>query len=164
MQMSSVDRPTILRPAAEVASPTVHRVNPVPPVNPPVQASSSTTPAPSVINLVKPVLQVAEGEPVYAKVKDPSHAKVEDITAPKDWTIHRPAPEKVENPPPKPLAQVLMDHLRTVWSASASAIQIEQIKNQLEQPRPVQPSSAPGNLAKEVLTYEPAKIKKSEKI
>ena len=62
------------------------------------------------------------------------------------------------------MSQILMDHLRVVWNASASAIHMEQAKNQLEQPLPVNPSMAPGNLAKEVFTYEPAKIKKNEKL
>ena len=104
-----------------------------------------------------------EGEPVYTSVPDPVKQKAE--TAPRDWTIHRPAPEKVEDPPPKPISQVLMDHLKTVWVASASAIQIEQVKAQIEPPDPLQqPSQVPGELAREVLTYQPAKIKKTENI
>ena len=100
---------------------------PVAPVNPSVQAHPSIEPTPGVVNLVNPALQrqqPTEGEPVYTSVADPLKNKVQE-KAPHDWTIHRPTPEKVEDPPPKPLSQVLMDHLRTMWTASASAIQIE---------------------------------------
>jgi hypothetical protein len=57
-----------------------------------------------------------------------------------------------------------MDHLRTMWTASASAIQIEQVKNQLTPSEPLAPTQVPGDLAKEVLTYAPSKIKKTENI
>jgi hypothetical protein len=164
MQLPSIDRNPIVRPAADVASPVVNRVIPVAPVNPPVQSVTPAEPSPSVINMVNPALKTNEGEPVYTSTSDPVRTAPEADTAPKDWTIRRPAQEKVEDPPPKPMSQILMDHLRVVWTASASAIHLEQAKNQLEQPLPVNPSVAPGNLAKEVLTYEPAKIKKNEKL
>jgi len=57
---------------------------------------------------------------------------------------------------------VLMDHLKTMWTASASAVQIEQVKNQLTTPQPVSPADAPGQLAKQALVYSPSKIKKTE--
>lgn len=164
MSLPSIDRYPIVRPAADVAAPVVNRVISVAPVNPPVQSVAPAEPSPSVINMVNPTLKTREGEPVYTQVSDPVRTAPEVATAPKDWTIRRPAPEKVEDPPPKPMSQILMDHLRVVWNASASAIHMEQAKNQLEQPLPVNPSMAPGNLAKEVLTYEPTKIKKNEKL
>lgn len=114
--------------------------------------------------MVNPALKTTEGEPVYTSVSDPAKHGSEAATAKKDWTIHRPAPEKVEDPPPKPLSQVLMDHLKTIWTASASAIQLEQVKDQLTPPQVRVPAEAPGLLAKEVLTYAPAKIKKNESI
>lgn len=164
MQLPSVDRTPIMRPAADAVSPAVNRVIPVAPVNPPVQSKVAAEPSPSVIDMVNPALKTTEGEPVYTSVSDPGRPGSEAATAPKDWTIRRPAPDKAEDPPPKPMSQILMDHLRTVWTASASAIHMEQNKNNLEQPLPVNPSLAPGNLAKESLTYEPAKIKKNEKL
>ena len=164
MPLPSIDRTTVVRPAADVASPVVNRVIPVAPVNPPVQSVAPAEPSPSIINMVNPALKTNEGEPVYASVSDPVRTAPEAATAPKDWTIRRPAPEKVEDPPPKPISQILMDHLRVVWTACASAIHQEQAKSQLEQPLPVNPALAPGNLAKEVLTYEPAKIKKNDKL
>ncbi len=164
MQLPSIDRNPIVRPAADAASPVVNRVIPVAPVNPPVLSVGPAEPSPSVINMVNPALKTNEGEPVYTTLSDPVRIASEAATAPKDWTIRRPAPEKVENPPPKPISQILIDHLRVVWTAGASAIHLEQAKNQLEQPLPVNSALAPGNLAKEVLTYEPAKIKKNEKL
>lgn len=164
MPLPSVDRIPAVRPAAEVASPAVHRVIPVAPVNPPVQSASSAEPSPSVINMVNPALKTTVGEPVYNSVTDLSRTGPEVDTAPKDWTIRRPAPEKVEDPAPKPMSQILMDHLRVVWTASASAIHLDQAKDRLGQEVSVNASVAPGNLAKEVFTYDPAKIKKNEKL
>lgn len=164
MKLPTVDRTPIVRPAADVASPAVHRVIPVAPVNPQVHSVSPAEPSPSVINMVNPALKTNEGEPVYTSVSDPGRIGSEAATAPKDWTIRRPTPEKVENPAPKPMSQVLMDHLRLVWTASASAIHMEQAKDQLDSPLPVNPSMAPGNLAKEVFTYQPTKIKQNEKL
>ena len=164
MQLPSVDRTPLQRSGAEAASPAAARVIPVAPVNPSVTAQAPTEPQPSVINLVNPALRTTEGELVYTSMSDPTKRGTEAATSPRDWTIHRPEPEKVENPPPKPMAQVLMEHLKTIWTAGASAIQIEQAKDLMTQPLPINPAMAPGNLAKEVLTYEPAKIKKNEKL
>ena len=164
MQFPSVDRTLLQRSSAEAASPAAARVIPVAPVNPPMQSQGFSEPQPSVINLVNPALRSIDGDSVYTSTGDPTRRATEDATSPKDWTIQRPEPEKVENPPPKPMAQMLMEHLKTIWTAGASAIQIEQAKDLMTQPIPVNPSQAPGNLAKEVLTYEPAKIKKNEKL
>ncbi len=142
---------------------------PVAPVNPsahnsaPVEATDTSN-SPSVINKINPALQANEGEPVYTSVSDPARRGSEAATSPKDWTIHRPAPEKVEDPPPKPMYQLLMEHIKSMWTAGASAIQIEQVGNQLTPPLQVPPTEAPGTLAKEVLVYQPSKIAKNEKL
>lgn len=179
MQLPTIDRTPNLRSAgADLVSSGANRVIPIAPVNPSVNISVSTTSnqgaGPSAIDMVNPALKAGatqsavtpptEGEPVYTSVPDPTKRSAEAATAPHDWTIHRPAPEKVENPPPKPLSQVLMDHLRTMWTASASAIQIEQVKNQVTPAEPQIPTQVPGDLAKEAVTYTPAKIKKTENI
>ena len=164
MQLSSVDRTPNLRPAADAVSPAANRVIPVAPVNPSVSAVAPAEPSPSVIDMVNPALKVNEGERVYTSVSDPGRPGSEAATAPKDWTIHRPSEVKTEDPPPKPLAQVLMDHLTTVWTASASAIQLEQVKDRMDTPVAVNPSATMGTLMKESLTYEPAKIKQTEKL
>lgn len=165
MQLPAIDRTPNVRPAgADLASSAANRVIPVAPVNPSLQAATAKAPSPSVIDMVNPALKTTEGEPVHTSVSDPGKRGSEAATAQKDWTIHRPSPEKVENPPPKPLSQVLMDHLKTVWTASASAIQLEQVKDQINPAPTLVPSDMPGLFAKEVLTYAPSKIKKTENI
>ena len=164
MQLPNVDRTQNLRPVADLASSAVGKVIPVVPVNLPVSAITPAEPSPSVIDMVNPALKTNEGERVYTSVSDPARPGSEASSTPKDWTIQRPTQVKAEDPPPKPLSQVLMDHLRTVWTASASAIQLEQVRDRMETPVTVNPSAAAGTLAKEALTYEPAKIKKTEKL
>jgi hypothetical protein len=167
MQLPNVDRPSPLRPAsADAVAAVANRVIPVAPVNPAVHASPPLEPAPSVVNHVNPALQSNrspnEGEPVYTSVPDPTRASGQ--APPHDWTIHRPAPEKPQDPPPKPMSQILMEHLRSVWNAGASAIQVEQVSNQLAVPAAQPPQQQPGELAKQVLTYQPSKIKKTENL
>jgi hypothetical protein len=144
-------------------------VIPVAPVNPGVEASPPLEPTPGVVNHVNPALHTAqpppnEGEVVYTSVPDPSKRSAVAPQAPHDWTLHRPAPEKVEDPPPKPISQVLMDHLKSMWTASASAVQVEQVSNHLTRTAPTQPTQISGDLAKQVLVYQPSKINKNEKI
>ncbi|MES2948185.1 MAG: hypothetical protein V4858_06530 [Pseudomonadota bacterium] len=129
-----------------------------------MSAHPSIQPGPSVIDLVNPALKTNEGEAVHTSVSDPGRHGSEAATTPKDWTIHRPAPEKVENPPPKPLYQLLMDHIKNMWTASASAVQLEQVNNQLNPPAPAAPSDAPGSFAKEVLVYDHNTIKRNERL
>jgi len=165
MQLPSIDRSPSLRPVgADAASSGANRVIPVAPVNPSVSAHPSIQPVPSVVDLVNPALKTNEGEPVYTSVSDPGKPGSEAATSPKDWTIHRPAPEKVEDPPPKPLYEVLMEHIKSMWTASANAVQLDQVHNQLTPPNPVAPTDMPGNFAKEVLVYAPNTIKKTENI
>jgi hypothetical protein len=144
-------------------------VIPVAPVNPGVEASPPLEPTPSVVNHVNPALHAQqalpnEGEANFTSVPDPVKASASTQRLSHDWTIHRPAPEKVENPPPKPISQMLMEHLKSMWTASASAVQVEQVSNQLSRPAPTQPTQIAGDLAKQVLTYQPTRIKKNEKI
>jgi len=165
MQLPTIDRTPNLRPSgADAVSSGANRVIPVAPVNPSVNATSSIESTPDVIDKVNPALKPQSGgEAPYHSVSDPTQKGSESAT-PKDWTIHRPAKEKVEDPPPKPISQVLMDHLKTMWTASASAVQIEQVSNQLTTPQPVSPAEAPGQLAKQALVYTPSKVKKTESL
>lgn len=167
MQLPNIDRTPNLRSGADAVSSAANRVIPVAPVNPSVSTSATQEPGPSVIDKVNPALKAPlpnEGEANYTSVPDPTRKSAVSEAAPHDWTIHRPAPQKVENPPPKPISQVLMDHLKTVWTASASAIQIEQVKNQTTTPAPVTPAQQPGDLAKQALVYQPSKINKTGSI
>ena len=165
MQLPTIDRTPNLRPSgADVVSSGANRVIPVAPVNPAVSASPSLQPVPSVVDMVNPALKTNEGEALYTSVSDPGKPGSEAATTPKDWTIHRPAPVKVEDPPPKPMYQVLMEHIQHLWTASASAVQLDQVHNQLTPPIPASPSATPGDLAKAVLVYDHNIIKKNERI
>lgn len=143
---------------------------PVAPVNPSVQPSPQLAPTPSVIDHVNPALKSGpeaapnEGEPTYTSVKDPSQANTKVQQDPHDWSLKKPAAEKVETPPQKPISQVLMDNLKSMWTASASAVQVEQVSNQLTRTTPTEPTQIPGDIAKQVLVYQPTKIKKNEKV
>ncbi len=165
MQLPTIDRTPNLRPSGvDAASSGANRVIPVAPVNPSVTARPNLEPVPSVVEMVNPALKSGEGESVYVSVSDPGRPGSEAATSQKDWTIQRPATEKVEDPPPKPMYQLLMDHIKNLWTASASAVQLEQVNNQLKPPAPAAPSDAPGNFAKEVLVYDHNTIKKNERL
>ena len=151
----------------------VARVIPVAPVNPPVQASAPLEPRPGVVNHVHPALLVGvrappnEGEPTYTSVPDPLKRSAAAARAPHDWAASKPAPEKVEEPPKKPISQLLLDNLRSIWSASAGAVQLEQtgqLGQPVNRPTPIQPTQLPADLAKQMLTYQPSKIQKNEKV
>lgn len=165
MQLPSIDRNPNVRPSgADAASSVANRVIPVAPVNPVTNLSPPVEPTAGVIDMVNPALKPQEAGRPYSSVPDPINRSAEVLANQKDWTIQHAAKQKVEDPPPKPISQVLMDHLKTVWTASASAIQIEQVRDQLTTPQPLAPTDAPGQLAKEVLVYAPSKIKKNESI
>ena len=162
MQLPPIDRtPNPRLSSVEAVSPVVQRVAPV---NPTVNLSAE--PSPSVINKVSQVGKASGSEAVYTSVSDPARRGSEAATAPKDWTIRRPEPQKVEDPPPVPISRMLMDHLRAIWTASATAVQVQQPI--LEQIDPAKakpnPNVITGAIATEVLTYSPSKINKTENI
>jgi hypothetical protein len=166
MQLPTIDRTSNLRPSgADVVPSGANRVIPVAPVNPSVSAHPTLQPVPSVVNLVNPALKTTnEGEPFYTSVSDPGNPGSEAATIPKDWTIHRPTPVKVEDPPPKPLYQVLMEHIQHLWTASASAVQLDQVHDHVTIPVAKAPSDTPGDYAKSVLVYDHNTIKKNERL
>jgi len=166
MQLPSVERTPTARPAgSDVASSGANRVIPVAPVNPSVAASAPLEPTPGVINHVNPALQGAvpgkpnEGAPVYTSVTDPLKNGANAKQVPHDWTIHRPAPEAKTTPPAKSVSQVLMEQIKTIWTASANAVQLHQVKNQLTPPTPPSVNQPNGDVAKQALIYQPSKIK-----
>ncbi|MES2877869.1 MAG: hypothetical protein V4713_05550 [Pseudomonadota bacterium] len=159
MNMSPLDRVPSLRPSgADLASMAVVKVNQAAPVD----KVTPSEPTPSVVNLVNMANKPSSGEGVYTSVSDPTKRGSEAATTPKDWTIHRPAPEKVEDPPPEPLYKMLIDHVKSMWIASGSAIQVHQVKNQVDASQH-NLNAPPGVLSTEVLTYSPSKINKTEK-
>lgn len=136
------------------------QVIPVAAVNP----GASIEPTPSVVNLVGQGNKSNTGEGVYTSISDPGRRGSEAATAEKDWTIHRPAPEKVEDPPPLPLSQMLIDHIKSLWMASASAVQVQQeVRNQLDPAKP-NINGVHGVVATESITYSPTKINKTGNI
>lgn len=162
MQLPPIDRTPNPRPAGvEVVPSAAVRVAPVS-----APANLSAEPSPSVINKVSQMGKASGAEAVYTSVSDPARRGSEAATAPKDWTIRRPEPQKVEDPPPVPISRVLMDHLRAIWTASATAVQvqepvIEQVDPAKSKPNP---NVITGTVATEVLTYSPSKINKTEKL
>ncbi len=140
------------------------KVIPVAAVNPTVNRTASLEPVPSIINMVGKSNKPEVGEGVYTSVSDPTRRGSEAATAERDWTIQRPKPEKVEDPPPPPMSQVLMEHIKSLWLASASAVQVQQqVRDQLEASQPSQ-KAVPNMAAPESLTYSPSKINKTENI
>ncbi len=164
MTTPSIERIQSVRPvAAELASLVTGRVVPVAPTNPSRQSVAPAEPSPSVINLINQADKPNAGEGVYTSVSDPVRKDSEASTSPKDWTIHRPVTEKVKDPPPEPMSKILMDHIKSLWLASASAVQVQQqVKNQLDTSQSAV-GAATGAIATEVFTYSPSKIAKTEK-
>jgi len=157
MQLQTLDRITSLRPsgAGTVADGGL-KVIPVAPVNP---VSSHSSPGVVVqIDAGNHAKRPNSGEAVYTSVSDPGRRGSEAATAQKDWTIHRPEADKVEDPPPEPISKMMLEFLQTMWRASGSAIEAALAKHQAP---PVNPDAQPGTLAKEELTYSPAKIRKT---
>ena len=157
MQLQTLDRITGLRPSgAGVVSDGGLKVMPVAPVNP---VSSHSSPGVVVqIEAANQTKRTHSGEAVYTSVSDPGRRGSEAATAEKDWTIRRPEADKVETPPPEPISKMMLEFLQTMWRASGSAIEAALAKHQA---LPVNPDAQPGKLAKENLTYSPAKIRKA---
>lgn len=136
---------------------------PVAPVNPTTANVVVAEPSPSVVNLINQADKPGFGEGVYSSVSDPTRRGAEASTPSKDWTIRRPAPEKVEDPPPEPLSKLLLDHIKALWLASASAVQVQQqVKDQVNLMQ-TGTDAAQGALTTEVFTYSPTKITRTEK-
>src|ERR1035437_5637998 len=137
MQLPSIDQMPTNRPTAAEGM-AAARVIPVAPVNPSAHlAVPAPEPTPGVVNLVNLANKPSTGEAVYTSVSDPARRGSEDAPATKDWTIQRPAPEKIEIPPPVPVYQMLIDQIKALWTASASAVQVQQqVRSQLDTSQP----------------------------
>jgi hypothetical protein len=166
MQLPTVERNPHLRPAgADQVTPVAARVIPVAPVNP-----SQTVQEPAgVVNDIHPELQANAA----AKAGDPLQGGAKADQSGADWTQRFHA-GKPEEPPQEPLSKMLMEHVHSLWMASARAIELLMMNNpqqsqdpnklqQLAQNRAQDPAAAPGLLTREVLTYSPSKIRKTEK-
>ncbi len=165
MQLPSVDRQPGLRHASvDLASSNGQKVIPVAPVNPPVTVNPPDTPnAPGVVNKIGEAASLGSTQAtVYQSVPDPIRRGVEPAADARDWTIQRAEPEKVEDPPPVPMRQLLLDFIKSMWQASAMAVELSQVQKQSVLTNPSNPNAAAGEIAKENLTYTPSKIQKTE--
>jgi hypothetical protein len=151
--------------------PAANRVIPVAPVNP----SASVQESASVVNDINPAVQARVNEAAKA---DPLQGGSQADNSSKGWTQRKEAANKPEEAPPKePLSKMLLDHIHSVWNASARVVEIWLQNNPTQNPavnqqvlaqsqaagRNADPVATPGVIAKEVLTYSPTKIKKAEK-
>lgn len=168
MQLPSVDRPPGTRLfGVDGPASNGNRVIPVAPVNPPVLASPAAAAAPaSVVNKIGEA--AATQSPIYnavhQSVPDPIRRGTETAAEPRDWTLKRPEPEQVEEPSPVPLHQVLINFIKSMWQASGMAVELSQAQKQNQPVNPSNPAMLPGEIAREELTYQPSKIKKTENI
>ncbi|MDD2811394.1 MAG: hypothetical protein PHS22_17530, partial [Rhodoferax sp.] len=65
-------------------------------------------------------------------------------------------------PPEPPLYQLLLDHMKSLWLASASAVQVQQEVKDQAQLSPPRLDASQGVLTSQVYTYSPSKINKAE--
>lgn len=167
MQLPTVDRQPGLRPAgADLAPSNGQKVIPVAPVNPPVTVNAPQVASqPGVVNKIGGGSTLGSTQSsVYQSVVDPIRRGQEGAAEPHDWTIRRPEPEKVQDPPPVPMHQLLLDFIKSMWQASGMAIELSQVQKHNVLANPANPNAAPGEIAKENLTYTPSKIKKTQNI
>ncbi len=152
--------------------PAAARVIPVAPVNPPAPVQESA----SVVNDINPVVQAQAN--LAAAQADPLQGGSQADNTGKDWTQRKEsAPRQEEAPPKEPLSKMLMEQFQAVWSASARVVEIWMQNNPAQNPgvsqqiqaqvqaanRQADPMATPGAMVKEVLTYSPTRIKKTEK-
>ncbi len=163
MQLPTIDRIPSQRPVAtEAAALSTGRVIPVPPVNTASTGVQEPEPQPSVINLINTAHKPVDGEVAATSVTEPSRPGNQTSDLDKAWTARQPAVDVVQEPAKPPLFEMLINHIKSLWEASASAVQVQQqVKDQLE-PKAV-PDPGKGSLSTEVFTYSPTKITKTEK-
>ncbi len=118
---------------------------------------------PSVINMINQVDKPNFGEGVYSSVADPTRAGSSEAVQ-TDWTVKKPAPEEVKPPPEPPMYQLLLDNMKSLWLASASAVQVQQeVKDQVQLTPNRLDASTQGLMTEQSFTYSPTKIAKTEK-
>jgi hypothetical protein len=148
-----------------VAASAAARVIPVAPVNPSQQVQETS----GVVNNIDPQVQAKAAQAASA---DPLQGGAQADNTGRDWTQRQEIPGKPAEPPKEPLSKMLLDHIHSVWSASARVVEIwlmnNPVQNQIQiqnqaQSRNQDSSAIPGMLAKEALTYSPTKIRKTEK-
>lgn len=164
MQLPNIDRSHSLHPTgAELAAAGVGQAVPVAPGNPVVQPSAILSPTPGVVDMVNPALKA---HPPTQAPPQPGQSSANGDGAVVQQGSGTPIPEhtKKQDPPPQPLADMLLSQLKSVWNASTNAVQVEQVKGHVTTPTPIHPGEVTGTAAREVLTYQPARIKKNERV
>jgi hypothetical protein len=158
MQLPSIDRSPNLRPAgADTVSSGGSKVIPLAPVNP-----SGTASAVLMLSAESQANVIKAAEAVHLSVQDPVQSGADVTTGNKDWTVRKPESVKpLAEPPKEPISKMLIELIQSMWSASARAVDLLQVQNPAQTQNP---NDAPGAAAKEVLTYSPSKIKKSDSI
>lgn len=153
----------------------------------PDSISSTPSSQSGVVNDINPAVQAQAGSSPSAPApgrSDPLQGGSAADTTNKDWTQRKDAAtnasgtDKVREAPPKPpLSKVLMENLQAAWTASAKVVEIWLQNNPAQNPgaaqqvqaqtqatnRTVDPLAAPGQISKQVLTYTPQQVKKTEK-
>ena len=120
--------------------------------------------ASGVVNHINPSVQGVmpstpnEGQPVYTSVPDPVKNSASSRQVPHDWSVHSPASESVETPPAAPVSQVVTNQAKTVWTSSASPVQLAQVYQQLNPPVQTLPAQPNGVVAQQALVYQPGKV------
>lgn len=151
-----------------MATPAAARVIPVAPVNP----SQGVQAAAGVVNEINPEVQAKASQ---SSTVDPLQGGSNADNTSKGWTERKSTVHKPEEPPKEPISKMLLDHIHSLWTASAKAVEVWFMQNQEQIQNPNQsqhqaenrnqdPSAIPGLAAKEALTYSPTRIKKPENI
>jgi hypothetical protein len=91
---------------------------------PKVAAPAASEPTPSSINKIGQINKAAHAGLVYTNMSDPSLRPLGAELAPYDWSLNPTRTEKVADKPP--MAEMLIEHLKSLLVASAAAIQTQQ--------------------------------------
>ena len=183
MQLPTIDRSAPRPSGSEGGVPVAGRTASVTPDS----ISSAPTGRSGVVNDINPIVQAQAGAPSIPSSSgrsDPLQGGSAADASNKDWTQRKDAvtsttgTDKTQQTPPKPpLSKVLMDNLQAAWTASAKVVEIWLQNNPSQNPsatqqvqaqtqatnRTVDPLAAPGLISKQVLTYTPQQVKKTEK-
>ena len=184
MQLPTIDRSAPRPAGSEGGLPVTGRTASVTPDS----ISLPTTTTTGVVNNINPSVQSQAGSSSGTNAQtghgsDPLQGGSAADTSNTDWTQRKDGmsttnAQKAQDTPPKPpLSKVLMDNLQAAWTASAKVVEIwlqnnpgqnpsatQQVQAQTQASnRTVDPLAAPGQISKQVLTYTPQQVKKTEK-
>ena len=108
-----------------------------------VKAAAAPEPAPSLINQIGQSGKTSTAGIVYSNTADPTQRYSATEPPTHDWRLKTPEPEKADNRPALP--EMLIEHLKSIWVASALAVQTPQPKDE-----------------KSALTFDAAALSKTE--